>query len=1338
VFSRRGESSRSGGTVLSNFSVDYDCNHPRFFSIWQIGDVYDTCEVVNGRDKYFLLKSDIDNYFYQTIQRNGEEVPNHDQRVAVGQERPVLSTAPVVTLVNTVLFFQSPISGNTIEATALTGGIHKFTLTPDDPAVEGAELLERIGKEIANNAQVSFEGWQTSAMNRTYTIRFFAPTLNASQELVKLEIIVDDDGSEFQDEAPVPGTGLTVSMFVPDAPIAATRYGVSLVRDFGENLDESGLTFTDDIPAPLVVGSLHKAHAPWCFGAYYNAGTVDADFGSNDFALTGTGYNGATAGSFAFTTPAALSGGYLDLPNNAYVEYTDTINSYVAEELLLHLRQVITSLATGTNTGELVTIFDGTSDAAKVSLACTTIGGGASATYNWTLGIFNDFGERRVIVSLPGGTIGSTPSDTAPHYFDLFARVKIGNPSQVDIYALINGVTPIAPVITDNTAFSDNRTPVNHKVVVGCVSIAGNVFSQKVGFLQIGNNLGAVNRVKLTVPDQPAESTNTFTVLQTVASDSVTAVTQDGHTTRWGIYKLDEGDFKLLDYAAAVSIAETKNTNTIKTNGYSWGIEGSPSALLAQRSLNGASEYGIKYGTVISILSAPSADALMVRYIGERGVLLDPIPLVLPSVNDIFQEHTIEFKDIPVSLMEVESVFKFDGVSLYSLNHEYWELCQSDYGTTFYDSGNRVLSGNPTTYFQSADTGDIINYGPPPELDLIGDKPFQGILFGASGTRVYWTIQNNFNAWPEQFFYDFEETVKGIIAGGTELFVLTTDSVYLSRPNSAFFVDFIQVATEGCLSKHAYDRHRDGVIFVSANGLRFVGGGGAFEAIAEQVMPREWFQALQQRLRLADDITYDMNSELLTLAVRGDVVYMMTKFGEGLRYDLVRQTLSYTSSVSGMLTTGAGSYDEFVSSKTQIPWKYQKGEGGVLTLLYRGQEGYPVVGAFGYQSMNLALSVIEDYPLTTLENHVYAVNILSGRIQGAPPDYKWYQSFELRGNGQNKFFATLVAKDGIICGGSTHINSAWTNSHIKRYDNAGVPNIWVANNAVYGFTKGAQIKYGDEVMRSSYIIGAYTNPITRYSAASSAWVTVSTNVISVARYMGRYKMTNTDGSLPATIEPFTGPPPDFVTGNPSNYFIERVQNSLFEYIAPFGYRRYDFAESWCGPIFDVVDNQGNLTHFNHNARIYVPVGNGATVDTPWVGPYSGCIFHGMFPNGAPYWLQIFDSTLSFLNDTGAGAYFSLSQVWPKMKRIAVSAPWVLPVPDDTTYARWVFPEPGIELDMDNEKLSTIWAPNNLRYEYLYYCVSMRQELEILSSGADFVDPPVNEPLGEIRGIRLKQ
>jgi hypothetical protein len=91
-----------------------------------------------------------------------------------------------------------------------------------------------------------------------------------------------------------------------------------------------------------------------------------------------------------------------------------------------------------------------------------------------------------------------------------------------------------------------------------------------------------------------------------------------------------------------------------------------------------------------------------------------------------------------------------------------------------------------------------------------------------------------------------------------------------------------------------------------------------------------------------------------------------------------------------------------------------------------------------------------------------------------------------------------------------------------------------------------------------------------------------------------------------------------------------------------------------------------------------------------------------------------------------------------MKRIAVSAPWVLPVPDDTTYARWVFPEPGVELDMDNEKLSTIWAPNNLRYEYLYYCVSMRQELEILSSGADFVDPPVNEPLGEIRGIRLKQ
>jgi hypothetical protein len=199
--------------------------------------------------------------------------------------------------------------------------------------------------------------------------------------------------------------------------------------------------------------------------------------------------------------------------------------------------------------------------------------------------------------------------------------------------------------------------------------------------------------------------------------------------------------------------------------------------------------------------------------------------------------------------------------NLMLLPQAYWsatsvtvELYATDPGSTVFElvSEQPVGRGSSTTSFAFSvlagalaspwtgapeflyTTGGVLSTHAPPGFDtLINHK---GRLFGASGSRVYYThqlIPGEGPVWPDAFVLQLPATVTGLAPLDDALVIFTADAIYAvygegpSRLGQNAYPAPVKVPSEvGCIERRSVVSYRDGVAFRSRRGIELLQRGG--------------------------------------------------------------------------------------------------------------------------------------------------------------------------------------------------------------------------------------------------------------------------------------------------------------------------------------------------------------------------------------------------------------------------------------------------------------------------------------------------------------------------------
>lgn len=121
--------------------------------------------------------------------------------------------------------------------------------------------------------------------------------------------------------------------------------------------------------------------------------------------------------------------------------------------------------------------------------------------------------------------------------------------------------------------------------------------------------------------------------------------------------------------------------------------------------------------------------------------------------------------------------------------------------------------------------GSIGRYGPPGDLRYLTEM--YGLFFGVAGTKLYYTTQANPNYWT-LFPIELGAAATGCAVSGQGVLAFTaTKTKLLSGNDPDNFVLYPVEEAQGCVNGKSIQQSRDGVLWLSTDGLCFSSGGRA-------------------------------------------------------------------------------------------------------------------------------------------------------------------------------------------------------------------------------------------------------------------------------------------------------------------------------------------------------------------------------------------------------------------------------------------------------------------------------------------------------------------------------
>jgi hypothetical protein len=340
-------------------------------------------------------------------------------------------------------------------------------------------------------------------------------------------------------------------------------------------------------------------------------------------------------------------------------------------------------------------------------------------------------------------------------------------------------------------------------------------------------------------------------------------------------------------------------------------------------------------------------------------------------------------------------------------------------GTVYYDSAENL--DDPARYWgdSSYDFSDDFSfrslteiltsneYDPPPE-DLQGLTVIQNnILAGFVGNDIYFTEPNRFHAWPTKYKISLEYNIVGMVALGSDLFVMTTGFPYVISGSDPAVLTTSRYSTNyPCLSKRSIVQTDIGVMYATHEGLALASlTGGVVIVSAAAHSPDTWKEALDPATIVAT--FYD--SMYFASHSNGAFFYRRSQDTSNPG-DFVDQSLTFTAtwfdSVSGYLyyTTGTDGdivrWDDPAQPNITYTWKskvfvaqtpFNMGAARVVAD-YEGTIVAPVWGAYAvdWEDADLLWNAAEpvEFKLYANKDLVFTTTRGSSDVFRLPAGYK--------------------------------------------------------------------------------------------------------------------------------------------------------------------------------------------------------------------------------------------------------------------------------------------------------------------------------------------------------------
>ena len=210
-------------------------------------------------------------------------------------------------------------------------------------------------------------------------------------------------------------------------------------------------------------------------------------------------------------------------------------------------------------------------------------------------------------------------------------------------------------------------------------------------------------------------------------------------------------------------------------------------------------------------------------YDSVRGIESSPI---LPSDDVAFGAGNVTLPAIPISENVLET--NIDTIRLYRIGGALTQYTlvdelpypSSEYADTSSDldlAGNHILDS-------------VENLPPPSGLQYLTEA--YAMLFGALGSKLYYSKIGQPQAWPATYFIDFAENITGIGAVSNGLLVFTKYKTYIivgSNPDA--FSKYTLSSSQGCIAHSTISYVDNSLIWVSTDGI-CTSNGGAISVIS--------------------------------------------------------------------------------------------------------------------------------------------------------------------------------------------------------------------------------------------------------------------------------------------------------------------------------------------------------------------------------------------------------------------------------------------------------------------------------------------------------------------------
>lgn len=496
-------------------------------------------------------------------------------------------------------------------------------------------------------------------------------------------------------------------------------------------------------------------------------------------------------------------------------------------------------------------------------------------------------------------------------------------------------------------------------------------------FKSATNSAGANRSMKITRPDESTRLTWRGKGLSSPsweyeqraeqATNALDGFFPDGNTIAWNIYRLEDGEFRLVDSVPVFTFATgnlavgnpdiSLNYSATEITKYAMHSKVVPPYGTIYKYEN--TDMTLQYGSVVE----DTTNNNFYKYIGTRVARYTQLGEAMVFVQSAS----------PSAENEVENI-------THAASNDYWEYLGSTTPavTNYYDTTTSVddLGAIATTYVL-AENGALYNLDALPEhIDGMADSLYFGKVFVFSGKTLYWSD----SLLPHNFYYNvdasFSEDIHGVVVGDGTAYVVTEKAVHVTSSTSFFALNFDKVYDSGAVNKRSVCAYKGGVAFLSRKGVVVIRGRDA-QVITSQMFP-EW---MTQKMHSADELCESTSA----IGTDGDNLYISVGHIGVFKFNT---NIGFTEVNTGSGFYGHGGFPQgFTSGRGWCVGRF-------LTPIYYYLQGTEYKWRMIGQTKVLSASSGKHLDEGTLESEIQTGEITLGRF-----GFKAFQSIYIRGKG---------------------------------------------------------------------------------------------------------------------------------------------------------------------------------------------------------------------------------------------------------------------------------------------------------------------------------------------------